>query len=111
MKKQVEVTIDKKVYKEVGKLIKTRTHLAKAFNKAVERLKVNPYMGQRIQKSRYPVDIVRDFNPDNLFRYDLIRRHPGWRMLYTVKTDGNIKVVAVILKVVDHHKYDVMFKY
>ena len=111
MKKQVTVVIDKKASKELNKLSKQQTHLAKAFKKAVERLKVDPYMGQRIQKSRYPADIVRDFNPSNLFRYDLIRRHPGWRMIYTVKPDGKVKIVAVILKVVDHHKYDVMFKY
>ena len=80
-----------------------------AFERAVSKLKRNYLIGQSIPKDRIPKEIKQEFNPTNLYRYDLIRKHPGWRMLYTLTGDGKIKILVVVLQVLNHHKYDRMF--
>lgn len=111
MNKKVEVIVDKKIYKEVDKLLKKNNRLSVAFKKTKERLKVNPELGEYISRNRWPKKIVKEYHPTNLYRYDLIRKHPGWRLIYTITPEGKVKILIVVLKILDHHRYDRLFGY
>lgn len=111
MKPKVEVVVDKKILKEVNKLLRKNNRLSVAFEKAKERLRGDPGIGDSIPRGQWPKKIVKEYHPTNLYRYDIIRKHPGWRMVYTITHEGKVKILVVVLRVFDHHKYDRLFKY
>jgi len=104
------VIIDKKSEKKVYKILK-KNNLEHHFDKAVNVLKNDKEAGKPVPKNRIPKQLIKTFNINNLFIYDLVRKHPGWRLLYTIKPDGSISIVVVILQVLNHHRYDRMFNY
>lgn len=109
--KQISVVVDNKSKKEIDKLLKKNTHLSKAFKKAIIKLKNKPDTGQYVPSNQWPKKLKQEYHLKNLYRYDLIRSHPGWRLLYTITPEGKVKILVVVLKVLDHHKYDILFGY
>ena len=77
--------------------------LLKSINKKVELLKGNPAYGQSVSKKLIPTTL----EVDNLFRVELTHY---WRMLYTLRTN-EIEIIAFILYIVNHQKYDKLFGY
>ena len=80
-----------------------------AINKKVELIKANTHYGEPIAKNLIPEGYKEKYGTTNLFRVKL----PGfWRMLYTL-TDGEseIEIIAFILDVFDHKKYNKKFGY
>ena len=111
MMRSIEVVIDNRSKKKIDKILRKNSDVRIAFNKAVERLRADYLLGKAVSKERFPSEIVKEFHPTNLFVYDLIRSHPGWRMLYTITSEGKVKILVVILAVLDHHDYDRWFGY
>jgi len=95
----------------IDKLLRKNTYLSVAFRRTVAILKEKPEAGQLIRQQQWPRKLKREYNLKNLYRYDIIRKHPGWKLLYTITPDGKIKILVVVLKVLGHHKYDRLFKY
>jgi len=111
MKDNVEVVVDKRSKKKIDKTLRKNSSVNIAFKKAVRRLENNYRIGQQIPRERFPKEIVKEFHPINLYVYDLIKSHPGWRMLYTLTPEGKVKILVVVLKLLNHHRYDRMFHY
>ena len=74
---------------------------------AFDKLKENPYFGDRIQKKRIPKFYIDKYGIDNL----LVAPLPGaWRLLYSVvRSEDNIMVI--IVDFMAHTEYDRMFGY
>ncbi len=80
-----------------------------AVNNKVEFIKQNVHYGNPIAKKLIPKEYIEKYDVHNLFRVEL----PNfWRMLYTL-TDGEseIEIIAFVLDIIDHKKYDKKFGY
>ena len=84
--------------------------LYREFDFARANLKRNPYIGDKIPESRWPSKYKR-LSIRNLYRYVLSNRSPGWRLIYTIMPQGNVKILATVVDVLNHHRYDRMFGY
>ena len=81
------------------------------FDRAVDALKSNSKSGDKIKKEQWPKKYKKNKRITNLWRYDLIRKHPGWRLIYTILPEGKVRLLSALLEVLDHHKYDRLFGY
>ena len=88
---------------------KTEKMILKAVHKKIELIKENIHYGNPLAKKLIPQEYKIKYNIPNLFRVELPK---FWRMLYTI-TNGNseIEIVAFVLDVIDHKKYDIKFSY
>ena len=88
---------------------KTEHMILKSVNKKIELIKANIHYGDSIGKNKIPNEYRKKYGATNLFRVEL---PASWRMLYTL-TDGEsqIEIIAFILDVIDHKKYDKKFGY
>ena len=95
--------------KEKAPVSKTERMILKSVDKKVEYIKVNPHFGDPISKKLIPEDYKENYNISNLFRVEL----PNfWRMLYTLTNgDTDMEIIAFILDVIDHKKYNKKFGY
>lgn len=109
--KIINVVIDAKNKNHIFKLLSKETKLKIAFDESIEVLKTNPYAGKKVKQKLWPKKLVKEYHIDNLYKYDMIRKHPGWRLLYTLQGESKIKILVVVLDVLDHKKYDRLFKY
>jgi len=99
--------------KKIKKIIK-KNNLTREFEIATNNLKINPNYGNKIQRRLWPDKYKKDKEIDNLWRYELSRKNPGWRIIYTVtdeKSKNKIKILSVLIDVLNHHRYDRMFNY
>lgn len=80
--------------------------LLRAIDAKVELLKTNPFIGEKIRKGLIPKE-YRRLGISSLYRLELPQ---FWRMLYTVR-GNSIEIIAVIIDIVDHKKYNKKFKY
>jgi len=74
---------------------------------AFDRLKVNPYFGDRIQKKRIPEFYIDKYGIGNL----LVAPLPGaWRLLYSVERYED-DIIVIIVDFMSHTEYDRLFGY
>jgi mRNA-degrading endonuclease RelE of RelBE toxin-antitoxin system len=87
-------------------LEKTDT-LKNQLDETLDLLKKDPTVGNRIKNNLWPRRYVRKYGINNLYRY---RIGSNWRVIYTVlgTSEG---IVCVILDVLDHKNYDILFGY
>ena len=97
---------------EVEKSGKKRTHevqIFEAFQKKKELIKANKHYGEPISKSKIPAKFKIQYGITNLFWVELPH---FWRFLYSLSEgDSEIEIVAFVLDIVDHKKYDKLFGY
>ena len=78
-----------------------------AVNRKIKLIKLNFHYGVPITKRLFPREYILRYGITNLFRVEL----PNfWRMLYTL-TDGDNKIIAFILDIIDHNTYNKKFGY
>ena len=113
--KKVRVTLSseaEEVYKHLNEEApksKTERMILKAINKKVELIKSNPHFGNPIAKNKIPNEYKNKYEITNLFRVEL---PAAWRMLYTLaEGESEIEIVAFVLDIFDHKKYDKKFGY
>lgn len=97
--------LNKMIGEQIAKGVKNseEIRLLKSINQKIGLIKSNPMFGNNMPKHLIP----RWLNTTNLFRVELTGY---WRMLYTLR--GNeIEVVAIVLYLVDHKRYDKIFGY
>ena len=113
--KTVKVVLSKEaeeVYKYLNREApnsKNERTMLNAVNKKVELIKENFHYGEPISKKLIPKEYKLKYGVTNLFRVEL----PNfWRMLYTL-TNGSseIEIIAFVLDIVDHKKYNKKFGY
>ncbi len=88
---------------------KIEKSILNAIEKKKELIKVNPHYGEPIGKNLIPKEYVKKYGVTNLFRVELPM---FWRMLYTL-TNGEfeVEIIAFVLDLIDHKKYDKKFGY
>ncbi len=97
---------------EVKKAKKKRTpevRIFEAFQKKKDLVKVNKHYGEPIAKSKIPKKFREKYGITNLFWVELPH---FWRFLYSL-TDGDseIEIIAFVLDIVNHKKYNKLFGY
>jgi hypothetical protein len=99
------------VYKylnSVSKNSKIDRSIFNAINNKVELIKENLHYGQPVSKDKIPLEYIKKYNIKRLFRVSL----PNfWRMEYTIVDNDNIEIIAFILNILDHKKYDKIHNY
>lgn len=83
--------------------------LLKAVHQKIEVIKLNAHYGNCIPKYLIPKEYKTKYSITRLFRVELPL---FWRMLYTITDDeSEIEIIAFVLDIVDHKKYNEKFKY
>lgn len=83
------------------------SQLKKDIDKAMDELKINPLIGNKIEKDLWPEEYVKTHKINNLFRYPL---RDGYRLTYTLVSDKKY-TTSIILDALDHGEYDELFGY
>lgn len=80
-----------------------------AIEKKKDLIKANPHYGEPVSKDKIPNEYKLKYDVTNLFWVEL----PNfWRMLYTLtNNDTEIEIIAFVLDIVDHEKYNKKFGY
>ncbi len=88
---------------------KLERSILNAINKKVELVKANPHYGDAISKDKIPQEFKAKFGITNLFRVELPQ---FWRMLYSLTNgESEVEIVAFVLEISNHEKYDKRFGY
>lgn len=82
--------------------------LKKSIKRALEDLKLNAFSGIQIPKKLFPKTYIKKYFINNLWKYDLPK---GWRLIYTITSEDEIKVVCAILEWFNHKNYEKRFRY
>ncbi|MFH1425096.1 MAG: hypothetical protein ABIG20_05535 [archaeon] len=101
--------LTKTVAEEISKGITSSNHqtLFNSIRRKVELLKENPHCGTQVQKNLIPKEYIEIYDASNLWKLNL----PGaLRMIYTIRTN-EVKIIALILDVLKHRKYEKKFGY
>ena len=102
----------KEIYDILGNLASTSKKERMIFlslKQKLEHIEKNPHYGEPISKKIIPEVYKIKYGITNLFRIELPQ---FWRMLYTLTSeDDEVEIIAFILDVVDHKKYDKRFGY
>ena len=112
--KQVRVVLSpeaEEVYKylnEKAPSSKIERSILNAINKKKELIRANIHYGEAIAKSKIPAGYAQKYGVSNLFWVGL---PDSWRMLYTLTANGEIEIIAFVLDIMDHRKYDKKFGY
>lgn len=87
---------------------KIERSLLNAIENKKNRIKANPHYGESIPKKQIPAEYIQKYGVNNLFWVSL----PSfWRMLYTLTASGEVEIVAFVLDILDHDKYNKKFGY
>ncbi len=115
MNKNIRVVLSpeaEEIYKylnEKAPASKLERSIFNAIKKKVERIKVNQHYGDPISKDKIPLEYQQKYGITNLFRVELPQ---FWRMLYAlVDGESQIEIVAFILEISSHEKYNKLFGY
>lgn len=82
--------------------------IKKGIVRAIRDLKENAFAGIQIPKRLFPIEYVKKYGINNLWKYDLPN---GWRLLYTVTPENEVELISAILEWFDHKRYERKFKY
>ena len=77
--------------------------LMNSIKQKIEFIRRDPFYGDNIPKRLIP----RSYDVQNLWRVELVK---FWRMLYTIKGD-KIEIICFVLDILDHKRYNKIFKY
>jgi len=88
---------------------KIERSILNSFEKKKELVKANAHYGEPIAKDKIPDEYKEKYGVTNLFWVELSN---FWKMLYTLTHDETeIKIIAFILDIMDHKKYNKKFGY
>jgi len=106
MKTEKVVFVESNLEKSFNEL-KDADPLKKGIIKAIREVQENSFAGRNVKKDLIPKEIIKKYNINNLWIYNLPN---GWRMLY-VLTSSEIRIIAVILEWMNHKDYERLFKF
>jgi len=87
---------------------KIERSILNAIDKKKELIKANPHYGEPIAKDKIPEEYKQKYGITNLFWVELAN---FWRMLYTLTNENEIEIIAFVLDMIDHEKYNKKFGY
>ena len=84
--------------------------LKKRINFVIDRLKEKPHFGQPIAKRLIPKEYKKQ-GVKSAYWVELSKGR-GWRLIYSLTSENEIEIIAIILEWFDSHKeYERRFKY
>ena len=101
------VFIDKKLEASFNSL-KENDPIKKSIIRAIHDLRQNAFSGIQVPKRLIPKEYIQKYGINNLWKYDLPK---GWRLLYTITADNEVKLISAILEWFDHKSYEKKLKY
>lgn len=99
----IDDDLEKKFY-----LLSDEDFIKKSIIQAIKNLKTNAFRGQQIAKRLIPKKYTKKYEINNLWKYNLPQ---GWRLLYTITADDEIKLITAILEWSNHKDYEKLMKY
>lgn len=87
---------------------KIERSILNAVNNKRNLIKANPQYGEPVAKAKIPLEYRQKYGANNLFWVGLPK---GWRMFYTLTPNGEIEIIAFVLDIFDHDKYNKKFGY
>ena len=91
-----------------SKTSKSEKMLFKAIDNKINLIKAHRFYGNPIAKKLIPKEYKIKYDITNLFRVELPL---FWRMLYTLTNPDQIEIIAFVIDILDHKKYDKKFGY
>lgn len=99
----------KHLNKEAGKGSKTESQILNAIHKKSDLIKANFHYGEPIGKPKIPEKWKQKYEITNLFWVELPHY---WRMFYSlVDGETEIEIIAFVVDILDHKKYNKLFGY
>jgi hypothetical protein len=77
-----------------------------AMKRAFNNIEKDVFCGRNVKKKLIPKKLIERYKINNLWIYNLPN---GWRLLYSVTSDGEIEIIAAILDWMDHKDYERLF--
>lgn len=113
MNKSVRITFSEEakntlIYIQSKSFNKKEKMLYNAINNKLELVKIDIHYGNPIAQNLIPMEYKQKYHVDALFRIELPM---FWRMLYTLKNNNEIEIIAFVLDIIDHKKYNNKFNY
>lgn len=99
--------VDEKLKEAFEELEISDPRLYKEICKALSDIQHNSFYGRNVKKNLIPHDLIKKYDLDNLWIYNL---RADWRLIYTIGRD-EIDVIAVILDWMNHKDYERFFGY
>ncbi len=96
-----------KEFETLYRNLSSEDELKRRIDEAMDSLKEEPDIGNKIEKRLWPKEYVKKYGINNLYRYSL---GSNWRMIYTIVSYGKV-ITCVILEVMPHKDYDKKFGY
>ena len=90
-----------------GKKSTDEMRLLRSIKQKIEFIKENPQYGIHIPKNKIPKDYINKYDVNNLWKVNL---SGAWRMIYTIR-GSEIEIIALILDIINHKKYNKKFGY
>ena len=113
--KKVRVVLSpeaKEVFEDLKKKApdsKIEKGILKAVRQKIDLIKYNPHYGAPVGKKKIPKEFKEKYKITNMF---IVELPSYWRMLYSlVDGETEIEIVAFVLNITDHPKYDKKFGY
>ena len=82
--------------------------IKKVIIRAIKDLQQDAFFGIQIPKRLFPKEYIKKYSITNLWKYDLPN---GWRLIYTINPENEVKIMTAILEWFDHENYERKFKY
>ena len=96
-----------KLEKDFNALANTE-ELKKYLERAIEQIKLNAYCGTQFKKRLIPLEYIRKYGVNNLWKYDL---PDGWRLIYALFPQNKVEILSVVLEWFNHKDYERRFNY
>ena len=82
--------------------------IKKGISKAIRDIEENVFCGRSVKKNLIPKHLIQKFSINNLWIYNL---PSAWRLLYSITSSEDIKIIAAILDWMDHKDYERLFNF
>jgi hypothetical protein len=93
---------------EAFNCLKHNDPIRKGIIRAKQALEQDVSAGIPIGKRLFPSEYVKEYGINNLWKYNLPN---GWRLLYTITPDNEVRLLTIILEWLPHKSYERLFGY
>ena len=99
--------VNEELKKSFEGLKETNPQLHKEIERAFSSICHDAFFGRRVKKELIPKKLIKDYDINNLFIYNLSE---GWRLIYSLVNE-NIEVISIVLDWMNHKDYERLFKF
>jgi len=80
--------------------------LKKSLIRAIADIQDNCFCGRNVKKDLIPKRLIDKYQINNLWIYNL---QSAWRLIYSITSTKDIKIIAAVLDWMDHKDYERLF--